>query len=95
MTSNNLPDFYKEFNISRNTPINEIQDILYDMWMKAKPEERYKIEHKDSDIYNILVLGINGKPEPTIDNYYNVMTTDDFIKQHIKFNLLSITGKQY
>lgn len=44
MTSNNLPDFYKEFNISRNTPINEIQDILYDMWMKAKPEERYKID---------------------------------------------------
>lgn len=52
-------------------------------------ESEYKIEHKDGDIYNILVLGMNGKPEPTIDNYYNVIANDDKIKEHIRFNLLS------
>lgn len=51
-------------------------------------ESEYKME-KARDIYNILVLGLNGKPEPTIDNYYNVMTNDENISNHIKFNLLT------
>ena len=53
-----------------------------------KCESEYKLLQKN-EIFNILMIGMNGKPEPTIDNYYNVITTDTFITDHIKFNLLS------
>lgn len=41
------------------------------------------------DVINILAIGIDGKPEPTIDNYYNVIVNDENITEHIKFNLLT------
>lgn len=93
-----IPQIFENYSDEneRNQILNEVYKVAKEKAVLTKVkksvqncESEYKIEHKDSDIYNILVLGINGKPEPTIDNYYNVITTDDFIKQHIKFNLLS------
>lgn len=92
-----IPQIYENYeNIDeRNKIIQEVLKVAKGKSVLSKVkkniqrcETEYKMEQKN-DIFNILVLGMNGKPEPTIDNYYNVMTSDEKITEHIKFNLLT------
>lgn len=97
LNKNFIPEIFKNYEDE-----NERKEVITEVFKVAKEkgiltkikknvqkcENEYKIEQKN-EIYNILVLGQNDKPEPTIDNYYNVMCSDDFILKHIKFNLLS------
>lgn len=92
-----IPSIFKSYEDD-----NERSEILKEVYKVAKEqsvltrvkknvqkcESEFKL-NRMGNIFNILVLGTNGQPEPTIDNYYNVMVNDDTIKEHIKFNLLS------
>lgn len=79
----------------RNGILEEIYDVArtYSVLSKVKKDvQRCKSEQKIQtmgNVINILAIGIDGKPEPTIDNYYNVIVNDKYITEHIKFNLLT------
>lgn len=65
----------------------------YSVVAKVKKNlQKYENEinlQKIEAIITVLSLDMNGEPEPTIDNYYSVITTDNAITEHIKFNLLT------
>lgn len=79
----------------RDNILKEVYEVArkYSVLPKVKKqvtqcESEYKL-NKMGNIINILAIGMDGKPEPTIDNYYSVMTNDPKITEHIKFNLLT------
>lgn len=53
-----------------------------------KSIETYKKDNRalNSYVYNMLVVSAKGEPEPTIDNYYAVMSNDDNIKECFKYD---------
>lgn len=65
----------------------------YSVVAKVKKNlQKYENEinlQKIEAIITVLSLDMNGEPEPTIDNYYSVITTDNAITEHVKFNLLT------
>lgn len=91
-----IPEIFKNYNEDeREEVIKEVYKVAKEKGVLTKIkrsvqqcENEYKMEQKN-EIFNILVVGLNGKPEPTIDNYYNVMTSDKKIMSNIKFNLLT------
>ena len=92
-----IPEIFKNYqdDNERAKILNEVYKVAKEQSVLTKVkknvqkcESEFKLDRM-GNIFNILVLGTNGQPEPTIDNYYNVMTNDDTIKEHIKFNLLS------
>lgn len=92
-----VPELFETYpNVDeRNVILEEIYDVAKKRHVLGKIKkniQQYESECKLSskgNVYNILAIGVNGVPEPTIDNYYNVITQDNTIKEHIKFNLLT------
>ena len=92
-----IPQIFKNYDDKdeREEILKEVLEVAkkYSVVSKVKKsiqtcENEYNLQHM-GNIFNILALGFDGTPEPTIDNYYNVITSDDDIASHIRFNLLT------
>ena len=92
-----IPQIFKNYDDKdeREEILKEVLEVAkkYSVVSKVKKsiqtcENEYNLQHM-GNIFNILALGFDGTPEPTIDNYYNVITGDDDIASHIRFNLLT------
>lgn len=92
-----IPQIFKEYpnKKERDSILEEVYEVAKKHSVVAKVrknvskcESENKIESL-GNIINILAIGVNGKPEPTIDNYYSVISKDSNITEHIKFNLLT------
>ena len=91
-----VPQIFENYDGDERTKIlDAVYDVAKDQKILGafkKNVQRYENEYKlatKGNIINILAIGTNGEPEPTIDNYYNVILKDSKIKDHIKFNLLT------
>lgn len=97
LDKNFIPQIFKNYEDKeeRNKILSEVYDTSKRLSIISKVKknvQQYEKEHKLEtlgDVINILNIGIDGKVEPTIDNYYNVIINDENISEHIKFNKLS------
>ena len=97
LNKNFVPEIFENYTDEeeRANILNELYKVAKDNKVLSafkknvqKYESEYKLANK-GNIINILAIGTNGEPEPTIDNYYNVISEDEKINKHIKFNLLT------
>lgn len=101
LTKNELKDPGFVPSLFQNYRGNELDNVLSLVLDRAKKLkilkdvkksiETYKKDNKslNSYVYNMLVINGKGDPEPTIDNYYAVMSNDDNIKDCFRYDVFA------
>ncbi len=79
----------------RNKILSEVLSVAKKHRLSTKIKREISAQKLEDDIIESgeiienLTMGMNGSAEPTIDNYYYIITHDTDISTHIRYNLLS------
>ena len=98
-----IPSIFENYRDTdkRNDILTDILDVASDYKLKTKIKKQIDkcnaeyVNGISNNVYNLLVVNTNGEPEPTIDNYCNVMKNDVMIKDCFKYNEFSQQYQYY